>query len=349
MNQNVHPTRIHCNSVTSVDKAGEVQTVVTGAISKKTVYRNGTKYHLKVTERSGLSFVIPPDNYSSPRATGCFSVDVYYNYNHGNVVMDPDGMVSQTQDNDLPERVALRNSLTNVRSHTFNSMSIGTSYVIHGTEFVNKNSDRLYVEALDIVISIYRPGIPTDIIHPQSTDGNLILSNVSNVDFFKYQVEIVDPRNRIGNRYINIGGKVFTVPVTRTSTRPEGVYVTTTTGAGICSVDTEFYELEQAAELPFLHRSVDEATVHGSDTALLKRAHELKVLNLKNEQVDKDERKSIIDEVMSQLKYERDYFTLKDKDRYERRSAERRDFSELLKWLPVVITLVTAFINKPSK
>lgn len=349
MRQATHPVKMNCSHVVEVEKADVVQQNVLGAISKKTIFRNGTRFHIKVTERSGLSFVVPPENPGSFQATGSFAVDVYYNYSHNRVIMDPDGMTNIITDADIKERVALRNSLRAAKRSNFDSVSVGTSYIVDGKEFSAKNSDKLYIEALDIVISIYISGNPTDVIHPHSVDGNIILSNVSDVEFFKYQIEIFDPRNRIGNRYINVGGKVHTVPVSRNSNKPEGVYVTSITGAGINNVDVEFYTLEEACELPFLHRSYDEADAFGSDTAAIKRAHELRVLNHKGDIAEKDERKSIIDEVMSQLKHQRDLDSLYEKDRYDRRSSERRDFAELLKWLPIVISLVSVFINKPSK
>lgn len=349
MRQATHPTKLNCNHVVAIDKADVVQQNVQGAISKKTIYRNGTRFHIKVTERSGLSFVVPPENPGTFQATGSFAVDVYYNYSHNRVIMDPDGMANRIADGDVIERIGLRESLRVAKRSNFDAVTIGTSYVVDGKEFSLKNSDKLYIEALDIVISIYNSGNPTDVIHPHSVDGNIILSNVSDVEFFKYQVEIVDPRNRIGNRYINVGGTVYTVPVSRSSNKPEGVYVTSITGAGVSNVDTEFYTLEQACELPFLHRSFDEARAYGSDTASLKRVHELRVLDHKNSAAERDERKSIVDEVMSQLKHQRDLDSLYEKDRYDRRSSERRDFSELLKWLPIVISLVSVFVNKPSK
>lgn len=349
MRQATHPTKMHCSHTVMIDQADVVQQNVLGAISKKLIYRNGTRFHIKVTERSGLSFIVPPENPGSFQATGSFAVDVYYNYSHNRVVMDPEGMSNRVTDADITERVALRDSLRSAKRSNFDSVSIGTSYVVDGKEFSNKNSDKLYIEALDIVISIYLSGNPTDVIHPHSVDGNIILTNVSDVEFFKYQVEIFDPRNRIGNRYINIGGKAHTVPVSRTSNKPEGVYVTSVTGSGVNNVDIDFYTLEEACELPFLHRSIDEALAYGSDTASLKRAHELRVLDHKQNAADKDERKSIVDEVLSQMRHQRDLDSLYEKDRYDRRSNERKDFSELLKWLPIVISLVSVFVNKPSK
>lgn len=349
MNQTTHPVRVNCSSTAEIKDADVVQQNVLGAISKKMIYRNGTRFHIKVTERSGLSFIVPPENPNSFRATGAFAVDVYYNYSHNRVIMDPDGFANRVTDADDLERVSLRNSLRHAKKSNFDSVSIGTSYIVDGKEFGLKNSDKLYIEALDIVISIHRSGELTDVIHPNSVDGNIILTNVSNVEFFKYQIEIYDPRNRIGYRYINVGGKVHTVPVSRNSSKPEGVYVTSITGAGINNVDITFYTLEQACELPFLHRSVDEANAYGSDTASLKRVHELNVLQQKERAADKDERKSLVDEVLNQLEHERKLTMLYDKDRLDRQTADRRDFSELLKWLPIVISLVSVFVNKPAK
>lgn len=208
---------------------------------------------------------------------------------------------------------------------------------------------------------------------------------INNVGAFGYGIRIVDPVGRYGDRYININNRVYRVPVIRDSSIQDGVYVTssgtTEYSGGYARPESKRYDFEEADEALGLYGSVEAAKTLGDVNAQRERELEEFKLNVKreNEQLkaekqrrdaeyeefrrnlEKDrqdeearvqreerrlkERETRLKEEMAELEHRRTLRTIERKDTYEERSHNRKDTSEMVKFLPAVFTgLLALFV-----
>jgi len=234
----------------------------------------------------------------------------------------------------------------------------------------------IYSNETDTVVSIL------DVLdmpeHPHSLMGKhkqLIAENLSEESFssFGYTLKIIDNTGIFGDRFINLAGRVFKVVATEDQTMREGVYILTnghvkslreTPATGM-----EIVAFEDAEEHLGLYRTFAEA--YNSADRQLERKEKIAQmeydtqflraeLTRAKEAFNQSEfereriRKSMEEQAAAhaadqarqheeyQRKMERERAQMKDD--YERKSHERKDHSESLKFLPTIIVGIGAIM-----
>lgn len=179
--------------------------------------------------------------------------------------------------------------------------------------------------------------------------------------------EIVDHTGSIADRWIYSSGDATKINVIRDVTRPCGLYVYVVKDLGDAKSHTtkKFYSLEPGEtdpELTFDHAvekyhlflTREEAITKGNPELIskgklqeLEQAHKLEIQNLEKEKNNLAvEHKKILNELeLSSKRREEELANLKDElerrkaarnDYYESRSSDRKDTSELIKFIPAV-------------
>ena len=179
--------------------------------------------------------------------------------------------------------------------------------------------------------------------------------------------EIVDHTGSIADRWIYSSGDATKINVIRDVTRPCGlyVYVVKDLGDAKSHITKKFYSLEPGEtdpELTFDHAvekyhlflTREEAITKGNPELIskgklqeLEQAHKLEIQNLEKEKNNLAvEHKKILNELeLSSKRREEELANLKDElerrkaarnDYYESRSSDRKDTSELIKFIPAV-------------
>jgi len=213
--------------------------------------------------------------------------------------------------------------------------------------------------------------------------------NINDVASFGYSLRIVDSHNHYGDRYVNINNQVYKVPVVTSSSMPDGVYLTSSgTVEGnyqYARPVSKRYSFEEADDALRLYKTVEDAKTFGD--VIAEKEKELKELSVKlkereqrlreekmereseferfkqqiaREQAEEDaqrkaeesratQRMSRLKEEIAELEHQRTVEMLKRKDTYESRSLERKDSSEMVKFLPAVVTGALALFVAFSK
>lgn len=208
---------------------------------------------------------------------------------------------------------------------------------------------------------------------------------INNTGTFGYGIRIVDSAGRFGERYININQKIYKIPVVRDSGVADGVYLTSSgpveTSSGFSRPEVQWYAFEDADKALSLFRTVEEARTLGDVYAAKERELEEFKLEVKREgerlkaerqqreaefeqrRRDMDaeraeeeerqkreerrfkERENRIKDEMAELEHKRNLRLIERKDDYEQRSQQRKDTSEMVKYLPAVFTgLLALFV-----
>ncbi len=232
-------------------------------------------------------------------------------------------------------------------------------------------NNAVYIKEHDIVV--YIPKIGITVIHP--TTVSLILNGLTlnnrTENHFNFMIKINDPRNRIGNRYLNISGMVYEIKPNRDPAQVEGVVVSSSSGDGDhVHVPMSLEEFDKSIKS---YRSYEEAEKLGNleeaaraemtkELDNLKHSNSIETENLKSNtlkyQAEADEIKKDLALAQSDLKHQEtrhkkeiellnanldrekaqmEWQSLQRKSYYEERSYDRKDSSELIKFLPMII------------
>lgn len=205
----------------------------------------------------------------------------------------------------------------------------------------------VFLDTCDYVVSLERSKFRFH--HPESKVGiELQKADQENTNSFNYGIEIVDRYNRIGNRWVNILGSVRRIKNIMSSNemRKDGIYIEITTPDGIERLQ---YELTDGISKVGLYVTEEEARVHGDlkSVSEFKREKELASLNhlSKVELARLGLTKMQRDDYFDERKYERSSVETERKHDYEMRSYDRKEASEIVKWLPTLITgIVSALV-----
>lgn len=208
---------------------------------------------------------------------------------------------------------------------------------------------------------------------------------INDVSSFGYSIRIVDSGGHFGDRFVNINKKVYKVPVARESPLGDGVYVTSSGPVdgdyAYRPPVAQRYTFEEADKELGLYRTVEEAKTFGDEYAA--REKELKELSLfvkqeeqrmkeerqrreaefeerkrelERERLEEDNRRKETDyhfqqrqtrlkEEIAELEHKRNIEMIRSKDGYEQRSLQRKESSEVVKYLPAIFTgLLALFI-----
>lgn len=212
---------------------------------------------------------------------------------------------------------------------------------------------------------------------------------VNEVDSFGYSLRIVDSQGLYGDRYVNINNQVYKVPISRSAAMPDGVYLTSsgpvTGDYNLVKPISKRYGFEEADVELRLYRTAEEARTLGDVLSekekelkqlaveikereqrlkeeKLSREHEFELLKqrLDQERAEEDaqrkreetrlqQRQLRLKEEISELEHRRNMENLRQKDYYENRSLERKDSSEVVKFLPSLVMGAVALFAVFSK
>lgn len=215
---------------------------------------------------------------------------------------------------------------------------------------------------------------PFGVPHPYSFAGKKLESE-QNAELlrekhgFIFWVEIIDNHGRYGDRYLTICNQVYKIAAREDKNRPDGLYIVSSkpTNGKISpdEVSTKFYRFEDIEKELGIYSTYEQALSFG-DVALSRKRElaELEhaiTLERQNFQREKLHYEAEIDEKNRRLKdleYERNLSNramedlrnnqatllemerLRLKEHYDRRSSERKDASEFIKFLPSILAAV---------
>ena len=213
--------------------------------------------------------------------------------------------------------------------------------------------------------------------------------DVNNVDSFGYSIKIYDTLGQYGERYVNINQQAYRIPVIANSILPDGVYLTSsgavTGNTPFPKPISKRFNFEEADTILRLYKTVETALAFGDEFAEKEKALKEMAIQqkereyaLKQEKIQREmefetfkqnvERQRLeedairkqeearmasklsqLKEEISQLEHQRTLEMLQKKDHYEYRSLERKESSEVVKFLPTIITGALAIFLAVSK
>jgi hypothetical protein len=241
---------------------------------------------------------------------------------------------------------------------------------------LEKYGGTVYYHDVDLVISTL--DVDDCPAHPYSENGMAMQPiteyDARDLNLFNLSMEIVDNKGLIGDRYVIFGGSVYRIKATKNYRKRDGVHVewnkpveTERETPGKKYRHFEIAEAEQEFELYRTHadainrgdasanRKEELARLEHDNTLLKKQLEsekgslEMQMVRLKSDLDQKNqtfemlrkEREEIIQSHEHQLSIER----IKYKDLMEARSVDRKDSSEVLKFVPTFLAgLATAFL-----
>lgn len=371
-------------SVRKIDPHEPPQRGVQAPFNVQMLYTNGLAQSVTITLRNGLSFSIP-SNPALQRYSQYFTCQVRYQAERG-VNIDVSRILDEVDpDHSPPEMVALKKArdrahLTPV-SHAAN---FGIDYSLSRDEII-RNGGSIYVHELDILVTMgIDPHMP---IHPFSDLGLAVKACYqermdSTYNGFMSAIELIDNADRIGDVFINFYGKAYRIPARKDPEREDGftLYQTHDVNNETRESDVVVTRLnyEELDKLIGVFTTAKEAEAYGSildqkdrELQQAKQDHELDKLEkqrelkeqgyelerLQNEakqanierEVAHRERKMMLDELEQRRKLDREEQSLDRKDQYEKRSYQRKDSSEFLRWLPHVVVGIGGVIMTIQK
>jgi len=331
-------------------------------IEFRTTYYNYLPTAATVVWRSGLKCTLAPE---PSFETNHLVIRNEITIQHA-VKLDIQRVLSAVADDASQEMRALRDAFKiSIRHNHFSSVTLILDYHL-SLEQLRDYGGSVYYHELDIVVSLMSSDKSPP--HPYSAAGRdlcLVESAPSKIGF-NYGIEIIDNAGKYGDRYLNIGNKVYRAPAEKDSTKRDGVYIVANEPV-IGEVDmsereVQYYPFEMAEEQVGLYRTPEEALNLGDlsqarKEELVQLEHELQIgkaeLNkerqeheaamldkqraLREAEVERDRQARVIEEMRAdhehRLKLERE----RVKDYYDDKSYERKDKSETLKFIPAIV------------
>ncbi len=316
---------------------------------------NMTDRDVHITGRDGLTHTIKP-TYRPSRQAG--SVDILYGVttDESHVKFDSTNQLNAVREFEIPFYEDMRKFL-NKQDQLYHGRSTKWSMYRVTIGDIEKAGGSVYVRQLDICISCGDIGDVKS--HPYSPVGleeyhEYNCRAYTEEGTFGYSMRLVDNRGLIDDRYVNMSGTIFRVPVVRDPNVSDGVYITYVGKADDLSnrhtPKTEYYTLEEMSEkCPWVYKSIDDAAHYGdvvarldADVTLKKLEWEAKSNELKQRQ---DEWKfSQMREVEEQkreaerLAHQQKLLEQERSNFYESKSYARKDSNEFWKMIPVVLT-----------
>lgn len=195
----------------------------------------------------------------------------------------------------------------------------------------------VYIDTCDFVISLSRTKYKFH--HPDSLIGNKLRENHSTTKRgLSFRIEIIDRFNKVGDKWVNINGLVIAVTKIHSAleTRKDGIYV---------YVNEELvnkYTLDDGIDKLRLFDTRSAAANYGDLKTVIETERERELADLnhkaKIEAAQLSLEKNVRDDYFDEKKFVRNTDESRRKHDYEMRSYDRKEASEVIKWLPTLIT-----------
>lgn len=214
----------------------------------------------------------------------------------------------------------------------------------------------LYLSNLDIVVSVealsawHHPRSPDGVFRQKITETH----GVNRDDMFGLSIELICAHSSgESERFVNLANNIFRVPVKYQYDRKPGLYITyngkTTKEHPPSPPQVEYFEWKDEDKFPVKLFNTwydalnlgDIETERKKEIAQLK--HEIERLQMENKQFQAESEKesSYRKEVFSELEQMRK----ERQHEMEMKSMDRKDSSDFMKWLPIIINSVVALIT----
>lgn len=195
----------------------------------------------------------------------------------------------------------------------------------------------VYIDTCDLVVCLERTKF--NFHHPDSSIGiKLRDSHDTTKNGLNFIVEMVDRFNRVGDKWININGLVTKVPKIHSAleTRKDGIYVF------VNNELVNMYSLDEGVEKLRLYDTRSAAVNYGDLKTIIESEREKELADLahkaKVEAAQLSLEKNVRDDYFDERKFIRNTDESRRKHDYEMRSYDRKEASEVIKWLPTLIT-----------
>lgn len=359
-----------------------------------TTYKNGLPFPVTLALRSGLTVTVPP-NVDNWRDNNNFVVHVRYRFSK-NVKIDVHRILDDVDENSDDERKALKYALQDAKvtlGSAHNECVVTYEIFKHD---LDQNGGSVFIDQLDICVTKDDGINNLLVVHPESLEGKRERIKQIVGEGFNFKLEINDPHSLFGERFINILGNVYRVKLTRDSTKPPGVYRTSTPTVDDPTKLTEYFTFDEVNDKIQLFHSAGDAKALGDISVQRKQeleelqhtykidlmtrdAEHRKVLielekevnrykteklqaettlsrlqaDLKQKEIEyekeakeRDARLKEREVQYAREKAEREYRLNMQRDYYEHRSYDRKDSSEIIKWIPPMIVGAGLILSK---
>ena len=354
------PVVVSTKKVTEVADKANARNTYAYEISKG--FRNYLSYPVSIIDRNNIAVTLQPQ-----RSLGQFQNELHIDVtirHCRDVRLDVNHVLDNVDSNSPKELQLIKESLQNNRIDiTYDRGSICFSYRVDD-QLLRENDYELYLDQIDYVIC--KAGRELELIHPHSAQG-LKQSQSMPVDRLSYELMINDPTGQFGMRFVNINGSVLPVPVNALSHMKPGVYRYTSVKD---DTQAEHFSFDIADAELNLYMSHALAKSYGNPQENAKMELETKTLQHKANMMEKEaelqsiKNKYAEEEAARKVELERLQHELRQteielkriqalesqrlsemKFDLERRSANRKDSSEVVKWLPAIVGAAAALFG----
>lgn len=339
-------------------------------------YFNFTGLSAHIVKRDGIEFDIK----SQPSRSNSIIIQVIYEFGN-NVELDPNKDYHNHSEKTAVGKYVMgliEDHESDSKSRPRRRLMY--QHEIDKDKLIGELGGSIYLADLDIVVSLIQDKsiIPKHPYGRQSERYRLLEAepNINNVDRFGMAVYIISNDNAIQPHYINLNGNVFLVPVAKNNSLHNGVYLCrsskNTADARYPKPDIIHYEdLEEACKELNLFTNYEDASANGDYFANKEKELKLALANAKENEFKfkKLESEMRAKELELKQEFEREtaerkadfereserrqhrlsdmeFFyksrNMASKDHYEDMTYRRKDTSDFLKTLPVLITSAVA-------
>lgn len=308
-------------------------------------YVNRTNRPILVTRRDGIRFVVYPHTFGNPSddfsvyVTLKGPVDVIKNaLDRLNDRYAPKGIECEKW------RASLDRALYVVKDDA-TVVSATVEYMLSEQQ-IDTLGGRVYMTDQDIVVEWHDP-IVQIVTHPFS-QGEIEKKSLEAVftgcgqDSFVMLFRAIDNSGQLfSDRYINIGGQVFKVPIEQDESLESGVYVTTRRSMAENRDEaphelvSHFMTFEQADRILHLHKTVEDAKNGGPVTQIAKDHLNAHAASQKLEEAKIRQQQLRMEEELQKIRHEREKEKLA---REEKHSLQKI----VLEWIKTAATLISA-------
>lgn len=308
-------------------------------------YVNRTNRPIQVTRRDNVRFVVYPHTLGNP--SDDFSVyvtikgpfDVIKNtFDRLNDKRLPTGIEGEKWKASLDRALYLAKKEATVVSAT-------VEYMLSKEQLDNLGG-RIYMSDQDIVIEWYDPIIQV-YAHPFShaeldkKSMEAIFTGTGEESLVMLFRAIDNSGQRFSDRYVNVGGKVFKVPIEQDESLQDGVYLTTrrSMDEGRDNAPHEmvvhYMTFDQADRILHLHRTEEDAKNGGPVTAVAKDHLSAHSASQKLEEARIRQQQLKMEEELQKIRYDREKEKLEREDKHSLQKI-------VLEWIKTAATLISA-------
>lgn len=297
-------------------------------------YQNRTDHPITVSRRDGTRFLVMPTE--KLNCTGQFSVFVTYSCKR-TVISECLNQLNAVLGTNAEMETVAKALLRNFNRTTATVVNATVEYMLSEDELTQQGG-RVYLTDVDVMVEHTGGRV---VPHPFSRDSQnrsalQALLPAAGPNTFAFMLKAVDNsyRKHFSDRYINLGGKVYQIPVEEDESLSTGVHVISRVPVSrdrrdnegeLCSTRMDF---EQADELFHLHTTVEQAELGGPPSEMLKEKLNERLARQRLEELDIKDRTTVKELELQQLRTQ----TARNKAEQEQEQSTVRN---VLEWVKV--------------